>query len=484
MPNPQIYTDALKIFTDKYGLENYDYANLATVQEKFSYIDEFIMNSPTGRGAAGLFTALAAKTMSLYFENATKLNENGKYMSSFNLNDFLKDFDDLAQAKYESELEEGQDPKRPKFAGANSKQLSKALAKDYGKTNKTLPTLWFERLDSKKMSVDQIQGITNNAIDNLFAEYADKNEMQGQLVNVVAAHEAMRQLRESRSGFFGFFWKIFHRDLNAQEEEYMNSLTDAVSELKKNGYDVDKVRYELTGKTVMGKSVKVEAKAKKAETAKTGPKKTKKTAVKIGPTAERAEIRITDGYHARELAGDLYSELPHNGQNDGIAKYFLASVYIKNVLEKVSELNKNFDKEIANGKDPKKAFEAVVRGTFRKCLIYSKMYERNNKENILPGATIMAKGIVNTFTAAAFYPEDFGSLVDDYVDQNVALYKNIVASGKDYELEMDSLDEQMQNDNREKVFNNGDLFNDGYDKKSDRVDDLKQYDAPSLSNNN
>ena len=48
---------------------------------------------------------------------------------------------------------------------------------------------------------------------------------------------------------------------------------------------------------------------------------------------------------------------------------------------------------------------------------------------------------------------------------------------------MDFLDEQMQNDNREKVFDNGDLFNDGYDKKSDRVDDLKKYDALSLNSN-
>ena len=484
MPNPQIYTDALKSFTDKYGLENYDYANLATVQEKFSYIDEFIMNSPAGRGAAGLFTALAAKTMSLYFANATKLNENGKYMSSFNLNDFLKDFDDLAQAKYESELKEGEEPKRPKFAGATPKQLSRALAKDYGKTNKTLPTLWFERLDSKKMSVDQIQGITNNAIDLLFAEDADKDELQGQVVNVVAAHEAMRKLRESREGFIGFFWKLFHRDLNAQEEEYMNSLTTAVSELKTNGYDVDKVRRELTGKTVMGKSVKVEAKAKKTETAKTSPKKTKKTAVKISPTAEHVEERIAQRFYAKDLVNELYDTLPNNGQPENMAKFSLENVYLKYVLEEVVKLNESFDKEIANGKDPKKAFETVVRGTFRKCINYSKMYERNNKENVLIGATIMAKGIVKTFTAAAFYPNDFGSLVDDYVDQNVALYKSIEESGKDYRYEMDLLDEQMQNDDREKVFDNGDLFNDGYDKKSDRVDDLKQYDAPSLSNNN
>lgn len=483
MPNPQIYTDTLKNFTDKYGLENYDYANLATVQKKFSYIDEFLMNSPTGRGAAGLFTALAAETMSLYFKNATKLNENGKYMSSFNLNDFLKDFDNLAQAKYESELKEGEEPKRPKFAGATTKQLSRALAKDYGKTNKTLPTLWFERLDSKKMSVDQIHGITNNAIDLLFAEEADKDELQGQLVNVVAAHEAMRKLRESREGFIGFFWKLFHRDLNAQEEEYMNSLTDVVSELKTNGYDVDKVRRELTGKTVMGKSVKVEAKAKKAATAKTSPKKTKKTAVKISPTAEHVEERIAQRFYAKDLVEDLFDTLPNNGQQENVAKFFLDNVYIKNVLDKVSELNESFDKEIANGKDPKKAFETVVRGTFRKCLKYSKMYERNNKENILPGATIMAKGIVNTFTAAAFYPKDLGSLVNDCVDQNVAQYKSIVESGKNYEYEMDLLDEQMQNDSREKVFHNGDLFNDGYDKKSDRVDALKKYDAPTLNSN-
>ena len=263
----------------------------------------------------------------------------------------------------------------------------------------------------------------------------------------------------------------------------MNSLTTKVSELKSKGYDVDKVRRELTGKTVMGKSVKVEAKAKKTETAKTSPKKTKKTAVKISPTAEHVEERIAQRFYAKDLVADLYDTLPNNGQQESVAKFFLDNVYLKKVLEKVSELNENFDNEIANGKDPKKAFEAVVRGTFRKCLTYSKMYERNNKENILPGATIMAKGILNTFTAAAFYPKELGSLVNDYVDQNVDLYKNIEASGKDYEFEMDSLDEQMQDDSREKVFDNGDLFNDGYDKKSDRVDDLKQYDAPSLKSN-
>ena len=95
----------------------------------------------------------------------------------------------------------------------------------------------------------------------------------------------------------------------------------------------------------------------------------------------------------------------------------------------------------------------------------------------------MAKGIVNTFTAAAFYSKELGSLVDDYVDQNVDLYKNIVASGKDYEFEMDSLDDQMQNDSREKVFDDGELFNDGYDKKSDRVYDSKKLDEPSLHSN-
>jgi hypothetical protein len=329
------------------------------------------------------------------------------------------------------------------------------------------------------MSVDQIQGITNNVIDNLLAEDADNNEMEGQLVNVVAAHEAMRQLRQSRGGFIGFFWKLFHKDLNAQEEAYMNSLTAKVSELKTKGYDVDKVRRELNGKTVMGKAVKVEEKAKKAETAKTS---SKKAAAKIDPIAGRVAYRIAQRFYARDLVDELYSKLPNNGQPDNLAKFSLENVYFKNVLEKVSELNENFDKEIANGKDPKKALEAVVRGTFRKCLNYSRMYERNNKENILPGATIMAKGIVNTFTAAAFYPSELGSLVDGYVNQNVDQYKSIEESGKDYEDEMDLLDEQMQNDNREKVFDDGELFNDGYDKKSDRVDDSKKLDVPSLNN--
>ena len=48
---------------------------------------------------------------------------------------------------------------------------------------------------------------------------------------------------------------------------------------------------------------------------------------------------------------------------------------------------------------------------------------------------------------------------------------------------MDRLDEQMSNDSREKVFDNGELFNDGYDKKSDRVDSSKEHEPLYLNSN-
>lgn len=480
MPNPTLYTDALSTFTQKYGLKDYDYAELATVQEKFSYMDEFILNTPTGRGPAGLFTALAAKTASLYFKNATELNAEGKYMSSFNIGDFLKDFDDLAQAKYESELEEGQKSTREKFAGADMKQISRALAKDYAKTNKTLPTLWFERLDSKKMSVDQIQGITNNAIDNLFAENADMNEMQGQLVNVVAAHEAMRQLRESRSGFIGFFWKLFHRDLNAQEEEYMNSLTDTVNELKNSGYDVDKVRNELTSKTVMGKSVKGEAKAKKAAAVKTSPAKSQKKPEKIAPVSAKVESRKDKGEHQDELANELFNKFSKKVPlPEANVRYHIEKIALPRQLKNVTELNESFDEKIASGKDPKKAFEVVVRNVFKEC-VSSTSYLVNDKKDKMEVASIMAKGVIENFTAAAFYPNELGSLTDTYLQQNVDLYNRCVESGEDFREAVDELNDALENDNRERVFGDGNAFDESFEEKSDRVDNTKTHESPSL----
>lgn len=469
MPNPQIYTDALKTFTDKYGLENYDYAELAEVQKKFSYIDEFIMNSPTGRGAAGLFTALAAKTMSLYFKNATELNKNGKYMTSFNLNDFLKDFDDLAQAKYESELEKGQESKRPKFAGAELKQISRAIAKDYGKTNKTLPALWFDRLKDKKMSVDELRAITASAQERILrGRYDDdKSKGQGDLINVVAAHEAMKQLRQSREGFIGFFWKLFNRELNAKEEEYMTVLDSAVNDIKRATFDVQKAREELTGKTVMGKEVKVEKK-EKTVAVKTSLDKSKKTPEKIAPVSSRVEAKKQDFSHEDALAKDLYDKLPSNGLPEANVKYAIEKIIVPRMLNTAKEANESFDEKIASGKDPKKAFEVVVRSVFAESVNSSSIYVGSamNKMDVAP---IIANGIIQNFTAAAFYPNELGQLVDTYIQQNIELYNKCVESGDDFRDTVDALNSDMQNDNREKVFNDGGLFNDGYEEKNPAV---------------
>jgi hypothetical protein len=263
----------------------------------------------------------------------------------------------------------------------------------------------------------------------------------------------------------------------------MSVLDSAVNDLKRATFDVQKARKELTGKTVMGKEVKVEKK-EKTVAVKTSPDKSKKAPEKIAPVSSRVEAKKQDFSHEDSLAKDLYDTLPSNGLPEANVKYSIEKVIVPRMLKTAKEVNESFDEKIASGKDPKKAFEVVVRSVFAESVNNSTIYvgfgSAMNKMDVAP---IIAKGIIQNFTAAAFYPNELGQLVDTYIQQNIELYNKCVESGDDFRDTVDALNSEMQNDNREKVFNNGELFNDGYDKKSDRVDNSKELDAPSLKNN-
>ena len=256
MPNPQIYTTELARFRNKYNMPEYDLNALAGVDQKFQHLNNFLFESSTTANPAAQFVNWASRTMAMYFKANTNLRADGKYMSGFNPQAFLRDFENLAKAKYESELSDGEEPTRKKFAGARKRDLKSILVNNFKDMNKTLPTLWAEKLKKGTMTQNDLLLTTSNVMDNVDGIIKGNNApLKDQIINVVAAYEAMKQVRESRTGFLGWLWKFIFRERNEIEEANLNLFESQVNQLREKGYSVDKISADLTGKTVLGLEV-------------------------------------------------------------------------------------------------------------------------------------------------------------------------------------------------------------------------------------
>ena len=247
MANPQLYEAALEKFRNTYGMPEYDLKKMETIDMQFAFI-----NSTDGSTAAEKFVRLAASTAKMYFESLTNLQTNGtRKLKGFNASKFLREFEELAKAKYESELEGEDKGDREPYAGANKEAIKKALEARANEFNKPLATLWKDQMKSGQLKIENARLITSSLFKKLTDNYAKKEEFGNELRDIVAAREAMRQLRESRKGFFGFFWKIFNSDQNSQEKDLLVLIERSVIELQGSPYhyDVDGVFREATQET-------------------------------------------------------------------------------------------------------------------------------------------------------------------------------------------------------------------------------------------
>lgn len=296
MANKEIYTNELAAFNKKYNLKDYDLEELQGFDNRFRDLGNFLTDGVVGSTPKDQYIDWAAKTLKEVLETNSQFNEKGEYLPSFNLKRFVKDFEKLAKAQYLSTLEEGQQPNRKDYAGASLEDLGKRFSRETKNLNKSLPTLWKERLKTGAMSMEDLQTATFNAVTTMFGHEGDKAEMDGNLTNVVAAYEAMKQLRASRKGVIGWFWKLFNRERNGYEEAYMLQLESHLDSLKEKGYEIDDKSKALTGKTIMGIGLKTAEKAKETQ-----PKEVEKAKEEPANTKEQVNTdereKIFDDQH-------------------------------------------------------------------------------------------------------------------------------------------------------------------------------------------
>ena len=246
-----IYLNELANFRKTYNMPKYDLKTRINTENMFKYL-----NGTDARTPAQQYVKLLTQTMATHFELATALRDSGApSLKGFKLSQFAEDFEKLFDAGYRSELENADDYARQPRNGASKKAISQACHAYAKSFSKTLPTLWKENVRKGDMKIDTMQATTDSLFQKLTAPDADKEALRGELSHLVAAHEAMKQVRESRNGFIGFFWKLFHKDQNAQEEQYSQNLQEKINELQAKGYAIADVTDELTGTTMLGETI-------------------------------------------------------------------------------------------------------------------------------------------------------------------------------------------------------------------------------------
>ncbi len=494
------YEQVLEDFRQQWNLPpTYNLNRIAESVQALRFADSFLSGASSDNSPATQYKKWFSRTLSIYFSANTTPNENGKYMSSFDAQAFYDSFKNLVQAKYDADAEErGEVPPQVEDVTNGQKQsLENIIATCKRNYKKTLPALWYENLKNGTMDMQNMQNITSSSFDVVDKKwYVDANEMAGELTNILAAREAMQQLRASRSGVWGWLWKvIFNRTQNRQEKEYLQQLNNQISALTEKGYLLDGITRTLTEKTVFGKDVNA-----KTETMRTQDKKAQKTKedpvenlVKpkaIQPVASQISEKVSDEFMS-ELALKLHEEMPANNLAKVVRTWQYQAVLTQG-FETINQLNENFDAAVANGGDPKKEMAKVVHGVFKTT---EKLFRETEKafsgqaiENSLDkmeGLKIAAQVIIDNFTAAAIYPNELSDAVNEYMEQNLAIYEEIVTSDKEYGEAIEDYKQMLERDavagdDYEPVFNDDNPFVESNVNKSAPVNQQPQINAFSL----
>ncbi len=497
------YEQELANFRQQWNLPSYDLDRLAESVQALRFADSFLMGSSSDNSPTAQYKKWFSRTLSLYFEANTTPNKDGKYMSSFDTQAFYDSFKNLVQAKYDSDAKErGEVPLQVEDVTNGQKQsLENIIANCKRNYKKTLPALWYENLKNGTMDMQNLQNITSSSFDVVNKKwYVDANEMAGELTNIVAAREAMQQLRASRSGVWGWLWKvIFNRAQNRQEKEYLQQLNNQISTLTEKGYQMDGITRKLTEKTVFGKDVNA-----KTETTRTQDKKAAKTKADpvenlvkpkaIQPVASQISEKATSEF-INNLAAKLHEELPGNN----MAKFVRVVQYqamLTRSFETINQLNENFDAAVANGGDPKKEMAKVVHGVFKTT---DKFFKETEKEFLgrvietsldnMEGLKIAVQFIIDNLTAAAIYPNELSDAVSEYMEQNLAIYEEIATDGKEYADEIGNYQKMLEGDavvgdDYEPAFGDDNPFVENDDKIVPQVPQEPKQNVPTLNNGN
>ena len=501
------YQGQLKEFNNKYGMEGFDLKQMAEIDKKFRYVNNFIMNSSVD-GPSGQFVDWLSKVIKNYFEKHSKFSSDWKKnLSKFHSQEFLDDFEKVANAAYLSELQPDQNNTRSIYGGAKKKDIARAITPYVQEINKPLPTVWMERMKKGTMDVTEIQQRCVNLTDGLAKNLDQKATLMESFTRIVAAREAVRQLRESRPrGFLGAIWWLFNFRINGRERDCLEALNTCITTWEAQQFNTEKVLGELMGKTALGRPVNGAEKASQPQAQKTeqinessvnaevsSAQKQEVKEPQMDPVAKQLDetLKKVDAY---AMGQELHGKLPANGQMDILRTMGFQTLW-KTASKNIGQINADFDSAIATGADPKAEMDHVVRKLFVDAFKAVKAWgDYSQMEDKIEATKIVAKTMLERHTALALHSDKLGDAVNGYVEQYTNTMKELSKQNKDFisameEVEFNRINGVSNNggshtDNKEKVFNEENPFVENGGEIAPQVSQEPKQNVPTMNNGN
>ena len=503
------YQGQLKEFNNKYGMEGFDLKQMAEIDKKFRYVNNFLMKDSVD-GPANQFVDWFSKVIRDYFEKHSQFSSDWKKnLSKFHTQEFVDDFEKVAKAKYLSELKEGQDPNRKPYAGAKRKQIIAAINPYFQEINKPLPTVWMERMKKGTMDITGIQELCVNLTDGLAKNLDQKATLMESFTRIVAAREAVRQLRESRPrGFLGAIWWLFNFRINGRERDCLEALNNCITTWEAQQFNTEKVLGELMGKTALGRPVNGAEKASQPQPQKTEQIQNESSVNAEVSSAQKQEVKVPQmdpvakqldetlkNVDAYAMGQELHEKLPANGQMDILRTMGFQTLW-KTASKNIGQINADFDSAIATGADPKAEMDHVVRKLFVDAFKSVKAWgDYSQMEDKIEATKIMAKTMLERHTALALHSDNLGDAVNGYVEQYTNTMKELSKQNKDFISEMEEVEFNRMNgvssnsvsnntDDKVKVFDEANPFVENGGKIAPQVSQAPKQNVPTFNNGN
>ena len=492
------YAQELANFRQQWNLPSYDLNELANSPQGLRYAEAFLSGSSIDMSPTGEYVRWFSKTLERYFETNTTPNEDGKYMSSFDPQAFYDSFKTLVQAKYDADAQEkNETPLKVKDVAKGQKDnIEKIIAKGMSPYQKTLPAMWMENLKSKKWDIQALEQLTTNATETMYNYDGDKADMEGNLTSVVVAYEAMRILRESRGGFWGWWWKLFNGTRNEQEEAYFLKLESQLSMLDSEGYQIDKVIIDKTSKTVLGEAVESRYKVIEKEYEERNNQANLEESdldVHVGDLNKQEAQEYPLSTQLMEKAGPretypftkkISPTLPKPLLGGGDMVKFGVEHFVGEIMKEFDAFNKKYEAQMKEGKKETAMAEYAL-NVFSIALVSTQQIGFDGAKESIITAQKVTDAFLKEFSPCSM-DESLQKFADNYAIKN---FDKIIDSlkAKVEPFLQDRLDEGFKDvreelfpQERTQVFGDGKMFAENGGDKSPQISGQPQISAPKL----
>ena len=427
------------------------------VKNEYTGLNSIFLNKRERKTPRAQFVSLLGKTLAIYWDTHTKMSATGAYdLSQKSLAEFIHQFDEMMQARYESRLPEGQDPTRRAYEGINFEKLLGKVAEYAQGYNKTLPTIWAENVLDKVTSMESMKEITNNAYSDLTEEVKFVGSAESvtgpveidKLMNIAGALQAMEKVHASRS----WLWKvIINRSANKAEKEYIATLKEQVQNLSNMGYPTHKVNEKLAANLLDQSIAKANddllyRKRHQQQQAK-DEKRTEEQALenKIVLVSEKLNEPLEDTTFQQEYSRTLGKALPEGGF--GAAKMGMIESSMSSLAATLKDTNEVYDSKRANGASEQESMQFYVKQVFYKTFEMTDMLGYYQLKDRVLAAQNMTDLIMKDLSPVSMAKDSLAMYAEGYILKNPELIMEGLA--QDSGLPQESLEKAFDGAKKE-----------------------------------